>query len=329
MALNVDTQDLENYPGTTKRVTVDQDSIVPVGFDGDEQFVIKVSTSAYSDNTSRTAIQDMYITDFKCGWCKSSGFTGTGGKFDVDSTHYRLAVKIDNCTTTSGSDTGQTGYYDINLAYNQDDTPITGEAIADDMQTKIRALNLHTADTGYELSYTNATVEYINGKFKVVSGSMSGYFTGTNRSSVKVINTTYSGCANQLGFNLPIDSETLAGFSVKEAAISQNYTADSTPLYISAGTGVAAGDALMIKDGVNVDYFTAISGTTDTAVVVPTMSVHNHTGISHNYTTTSGARVQILREQDPEAGPAIHHDDVDAVVRFGVMSMVNQIDYSS
>ena len=34
MALNIDTQDLVNYPGTTKRITADLESIVPVGKSG-------------------------------------------------------------------------------------------------------------------------------------------------------------------------------------------------------------------------------------------------------------------------------------------------------
>jgi hypothetical protein len=40
MAINVDTQDLVNYPGTVKRVTVDQEQVVPSGYEGDEQFML-------------------------------------------------------------------------------------------------------------------------------------------------------------------------------------------------------------------------------------------------------------------------------------------------
>ena len=54
MALNVDTQDLTNYPGINKRVTLEVDSLVPYGYEGDEQIVLVVSTTAYSDNTPRT-----------------------------------------------------------------------------------------------------------------------------------------------------------------------------------------------------------------------------------------------------------------------------------
>ena len=51
MAINLDTQDLQNYPGTVKRVTVDQEQVVPYGFEGDEQFMLSFSTTAYRDNT--------------------------------------------------------------------------------------------------------------------------------------------------------------------------------------------------------------------------------------------------------------------------------------
>ena len=64
MAINIDTQDLVNYPGTVKRVTVDQEQVVPQGYEGDEQFMLSFSTTAYSDNTARTRIQDNYVTYF-------------------------------------------------------------------------------------------------------------------------------------------------------------------------------------------------------------------------------------------------------------------------
>jgi hypothetical protein len=89
MAIQIDTQDLDNYPGNVKRVSVDQTSVVPQGFEGDEQFMLNISTSAYSDNVNRTNIQSLYITNFKAGWCKSSGFSGT--KFALDAS--RKAIR--------------------------------------------------------------------------------------------------------------------------------------------------------------------------------------------------------------------------------------------
>jgi len=326
MALNISTQDLENYPGNVKTVTVDQAQIVPTGFEGDEQFVLKFSTTAYSDNTNNTAIQDIYVTNIKTGWCKSSGFAGSGGKFSLDSTHNKLNIKIDNSATTSGIGGG---YYEITLDYNQDETPVSGNTIAADMEEKIRALILDTVDTGFSLSYKNASVEYLDGKFYIVSGSVSEYHTGNNRSSVKVLPGSTNDCSKELGFDLTIDSEALAGISIKEYYITVNYTTDTTPLTIAAGTSVDAGDCLMITDGVNTDYFTALSGTTDTSVVVPTSGNNNFVGIAHSYTTASGARIQILRQQDPEGVPSAWYTDVDSITRWGIKSIVNQIDYSS
>ncbi len=326
MALNISTQDLENYPGNVKTVTVDQAQIVPTGFEGDEQFVLKFSTTAYSDNTNNTAIQDIYVTNIKTGWCKSSGFAGSGGKFDLDSTHNKLNVKIDNSATTSGIGSG---YYEITLDYNQDETPVSGNTIAADMEEKIRALTLDTVDTGFSLSYINASVEYLDGKFYIVSGSVSEYHTGSNRSSVKVLPGSTNDCSKELGFDLTIDSEALAGISIKESYITANYTTDTTPLTIAAGTSVDEGDCLMITDGTNTDYFTALSGTTDTSVAVPTSGNNSFVGIAHSYTTASGARVQILRQQDPEGAPSAWYTNVDSITRWGIKSVVNQIDYSS
>lgn len=325
MAINVDTQDLDNYPGTIKRVTLDQDSIVPVGEEGDEKYVLKFSTTAYSDNSSSTAIQDMYVTDFKTGWCKSSGFAGSGGKFDLDSTHYQLKIKLDS--TVSGSDGN--GYYTIILEYNADSTPITGDAIAADMEEKIRALSMVTADTGYSLSYINCSVDYQSGKFWIISGSVGDYYTGASKSAVKVIPASSLDCSKELGFDLSLDSELLDSVAVKEAILGADYTTDTTPLTIGAGTGVAAGDCMMITDGTYTDYFTAISGTTDTSIVVATDGNNNYVGIANSYTTASGALIQKLRRQDPEGRPTMWYTDIDAISRFGVKSIINQIDYSS
>jgi len=328
MAINISTQDLINYPGTVKTVTVDQSSIVPAGYEGDEQYVQKFSTTAYSDIATTTAIQAIYVTNFKAGWCKSSGFAGAGGKFSLDSTHYKLNVKIDATTTTSGSSIGD-GYYEISLSYNVDETPVDGSAVAADMEEKIRAISLHTEDTGFSLPYLNASVEYTDGKFYIVSGSIGNYFSGDDRSSVKVMAAAATDCSIELGFNLSLDSETLDGIAIKESYITSSYTTDTTPLVIAAGTGVTAGDCLMITDGTNTDYFTAISGTTSTSVVVPTSGNNSYVGIANDYTTVSGARVQILNQQDPEGTPTMWYKDIDSIVRWGVKSIVNQIDYSS
>ncbi len=325
MAINIDTQDLENYPGNVKRVTVDQDSIVPVGEEGDEKYVFKTSTTAYSDIANTTAIQDLYITDFRAGWCKSSGFAGSGGKFDLDATHYQLKVKMD--ATVSGSD--MSGYYTIALDYNIDETPVSGEVIAADMESKIRALTMETADSGFALAYLNCTVLFQNGKFWIIAGSIGRYYTGSNRTSARVAPADTNDCSVELGFDLTLNTETMSAIAVREAAIGANYITDTSPLTIDAGTGVVAGDCLMVTDGINIDYFPALAGTTDTSIVVPVSGTNGFVGIANSYTTTSGAVIQKLRRQDPEGEPRFYYTDIDSIVRFGIKTMVNQIDYSS
>lgn len=325
MALNVNTQDLENYPGNTQRVTVDLDSLVPVGFEGDEQFIMVASTTAYSDNVNRVAIPDLQVMDFKAGWCKSSGFAGTGGKFILDSTHYRMKVKID--ATVSGSD--GSGWYDIDLAYNTDGTPISGEAVAEDMEKKIRDISdsLNVADTGFRLSYLNASVYFRQGKFWIISGSIGKYYTGEYRSSVMVAAGDTNDVTVRLGFDIPVDTQTLSNVTVNETILTSNYTTNTAAMSIVGGSGVMAGDCLMITDGTNTDYFTALAGTTDLSIVVPTSTTNGYTGVAHSY-TVSGTKLQILREQDPDNEPTMWYRNIDQLARLGIKTMVNQIDYS-
>lgn len=331
MAIRIDTQDLENYPGTVKTVTTDQDQIVPSGYEGDEKYVLSFSTTAYSDNDNNTAIQTIYITNFRAGWCKSSGFTGSNGKFALDSTHNKMKVKID--ATVSGAD--GSGWYEITLDHSNG-AYISGESVAEDMEDKIRAIadSIHTADTGFTLSYKNASVEFEDGQFMIIAGSVGKYYTGPSRSSVQVAAGSTNDCHAMLGFDLAMTSEDLAGVAVRETTLTANYTADGATLNVNSGLGVASGDALMITDGSNTDYFTAISGTTDTAIKVPTSGANGFTGISNSYSYSlpasgTGTKVQLLREQDPDGIPTMYYTDIDAITRFGIKSIIEQIDYSS
>lgn len=326
MALNIDTQDLENYPGITKRVTVDLDSLVPIGNEGDEQFVLSTATSAYSDIAARTAIQSLYVTDFVAGWAKSSGFVGAAGKFAIDDTHKNFKIRLD--ATISGSD--GTGYYTVALTPNEDETPVSGELIAAEMELNIRALatTLVSADVGFTNAYRNTSIEYKNGKFWILSGSMGSYYSGTNRSSVDIIAADTNDCTKELGFNLPTTSYVLDGVAIKETLLNSGYTADTATMSINTGTGATAGMAFMISDGTNTDYFTALSGTTDSSIKVATLATNGFIGISNSYTAEE-AKLQLLRAQDPEGTPTSWYTSMDQLVRYGIKVLANQIDYSS
>jgi hypothetical protein len=307
-------------------VSIDLESIVPLGAEGDEQFVLSASTSAYSDNTDRTSIQDLYVTEMRAGWCKSSGFAGSSGKFYIDDTHKSMKIKMD--ATVSGTDGN--GFYTVTLTPNDDSTPITGEVIAAELEDEIRALadNLETADTGFFSAYRNASVEYKNGKFWIVSGSISPYYSGNNRTSVVVAAADTNDCTEILGFDLPTTSHALSSVAVKETLLNTSYTADTDTLSVNTGTGASAGKVFMITDGANIEYFTALSGTTDASIKVATSANNGYTAITNNYSANK-ARIQLLREQDPESVPTNWYTSIDQLVRFGIKTIANQIDYSS
>lgn len=323
MALNVDTQDLENYPGNNKRVTVDIDSVVPTGYEGDEQIVLTVSTTAYSDNTARTAIQNLYITEAKSGWIKSSGFMGN--KFALDTTHREIRIKLDSTVSGTSSYDGELGYYSITLDHD-DGAYITGDSIAEDIETTIRAIptsgNWQTADDGYILAYKNCSVEFSDGKFKIISGSIGNHYTGANKSAVTVASGVQNNCSNMLGFNLTLSSEDVAYTTVREALVTVSYVPGVTTLYIQTGTGVEAGQTMAVTDGTEIDYFMVDNVIADSQLTVASGS------IIHNY-TSSEAKVQLMKMQDPEAEPTSHYSSMDALGRYGIKHMVNQIDYSS
>lgn len=322
MAINIDTQDLTNYPGIVKRVVVDQEQIVPQGFEGDEQFLLSFSTTAYSDNVARTRIQDYYITYFKAGWCKSSGFAGSSGKFGLSSTANSLKIKLDS--TVSGAD--GSGYYTITLGYNADETLRDGEVIASDMEEKIRALadTLNSADSGFRLAYMNATVEYRQGRFWIISGSLSRYYSGENKSSVSIIPAASNDATIVLGFDLSTTSESLDSVAIKEALLASDYTISGTSMTISTSVGAVEGDCLMITDRTNTDYFQLTASPTGGGTALAFAG----TAIKHNY-TNGEAKVQLLREQDPDADPTLVFGDIDKITRHGVKTMISQIDYSS
>ncbi len=87
--------------------------------------------------------------------------------------------------------------------------------------------------------------------------------------------------------------------------------------------------AFMITDGdTKTDYFTALSGTSDAAITVATLGTNGFTGITNSY-TASEAKLQLLKEQDPEGEPNSWYITIDQLVRYGIKVMINQIDYSS
>lgn len=317
MSIQLDVQNLQEYPGVTKRVTLDTSIIVPSNNSGDELYLLSCATSAYADNTLRTPIATVYATGANIGWSKSSGFTGNNGKFALDSTHCTLGVKIDAASVTNG------GFYTITLTHS-DGLYLKGEDIASDMQAKLQAVTCAEADAGYQLAYRNCTVTFTNNKFYIASGTIADSLTGANRSSVLVGGTPTNDCKDVLGFNQQVTSEAMDYVNIVEAPLVSNYTALSATLVVGVVGGINPGDALCITDSTNTDYFTAISATGG-SITVSTDSV---LGISHNYTTASGSYVQILKMADPDNRTNSYHKDTDELLRYMAKNIINQIDFS-
>jgi len=321
MAINISTQDLDNYPGNSKTVTIDVNSLVPTGYEGDEQIVLRVYTSAYSDNDNRTAIQDLYITEAKSGWIKSSGFKGSS--FQLSSSNNTFKVSLD--TTVSGY-LGD-GWYNIELAH-ADSASLPGLEVAEDMELKIRALptgiQWNTGDNGFIMAYKNCSVEFANGKFKIISGSIGDSYTGTDKSSVAVASGTSNDCLTDLGFNLYTSSYDLSLVQVREAEVLITYSGTSI-IYTDGGTGAVAGDAMVITDGVNDPEYFIIDSLNPSGSDITVLA---GTEPSNTYLAEQ-AKVQLLRLNDPEFEPTSAFGNVDGIARYGIKNMVNQIDYSS
>lgn len=314
MATNVSVYDLENYPDNNKTVTVDQTTVVPVGAQGDEKWVLSFVTSAYSDNTNTTAIQDIYVQEARAGWAKSSGLVG--GSFNIDSLNKTLGIKIDN---------GSKWYY-VQIS----EAPYGGDSLASELEAQIRSIpdsDLWSSNDD-PLAYKNAIVEYNDSKFYIVSGNVGEFYTGTNRSSVKITSSGIDTLYADMGFNLGYDSQTVAGTSINETLLASTYTGGTSPISISADIGITSGDAMMITNGTDTEYFTVLSGTA-ISLEVAMIDPHTFDAISNTYSGGGVSKVQLLRAQDPDQLPVPYYDTVDSITRWGIMSTANQIDFSS
>jgi hypothetical protein len=314
MSVNVSVYDLETYPDNNKTVTVDIKQVTPIGYEGDEQWVLSVTTTAYSqdfiDNngTTRLSISDVYILDQKAGWAKSSGLI-SANKFDFTGSDNQIKVKID----------GDTSWRTVTLATG---SGISADTVAARLETGIRAYGAPGAAMSGDLGYLNASVEYEDGYFKIVSGSVDSSYSDT---VVKVDAT--STAATKLGFDLGIDTAllSLAAYEPKETTVASTYTSPAASLVMTDSLSWSAGDAFAITAGGNspaYEYFVVVSGTGSTVFV------RSDAGDFLSGSYSVGDKIQKLRYQDPKAVPTPWYQDIDTIVRWGVKTQANQIDFS-
>lgn len=301
MAINETVRDIENNPSRTKTVTLDLQKIVPLDNQGDEAYVLN-STSTATKIGGGTALP-IFVREFKAGYCQSSGFKNP--PFNITGTNNAMKVSIDGSVERT-----------IILANG---TGLTGENVANDIQSKINAL----AGTGqveqYNLAFLNATVEFINNRFRIVSGSISNTYTGVGRTSVDVAAGDSNDASVTLGFDKKVVSEDIASKQATETILSSGYTASGTSLTVESTTGLTNGEAFSIYDGVNREYFVASGISSNTIGIVGS-------GLGNNY--ASGSVVQKIFERDPIADLASPYENIDSVVRFSLRSIANQLDFS-
>ena len=318
MAVNITVYDLVNYPDNNKTVTVDIKQVTPIGYEGDEQWVVSCVTNAYSDNTARTAIQDIYIQNHRVGWLK--GMLAAGPFSIVSGTNQALEIKIDSDPTWRHIDI-PTGVY-------------SGDSLADWLEETIRAMNGSVSST-YQLGYMNMSVEYTDGRFQFVSGSVSEYYSGANKSSVNINTGTLDlkdgeNANHILGLDFPMTSESLASFEAKEARVNGSYTAGNTTLNVKEYTWVdiatISGSVFAItSDNSSWEYFLCTGGTVSAMTIA---GMHGSGGLINSY-SDDDKLLMFDGPQDPQAVPTPWHSEIDSIVRWGVKSISNQIDFSS
>jgi hypothetical protein len=302
MAINEVVRDIENNPSRTKTVTLDLQKIVPLDNQGDEAYVLN-STSTATKIGGGTA-SPIFVREYKVGYCQSSGFKNS--PFNISGTNNSLKVSIDGSTART-----------VTLASGNG---LSGDDLARDLQAKINAL----AGTGQleanNLAFLNATVEFINNRFRILSGSISNTYTGVGKSSVDVVAGDSNNATLTLGFDKKTYSESMAGKQATETILSAGYTSGGPTLTVESTTGLAAGYAFSIFDGTNREYFVA-SGVGSNSI-----DIVGSGGLTFSY--SGGAVVQRIFERDPIADVASPLDNVDSIVRFSLRAIANQLDFS-
>lgn len=303
MATTVTVYDLVHYPSHSKTIIVDLKQVVPYGAAGDEKWVISATTTATASGSA--AIQPVFIRTFSVGWCKSNGFNQ--GPYTVDASQNAMKVSINGSSYRAITLTNQAN-------------PVSGEAVAADMQQKISELASVGAAEAGNLAFKNVWVEFENGKFLIQSGSPADYYTGSNKTSVDVAAGAANDVSVHLGFYAPVTSEDIASTSVSETYLSWPYVTSSGWAYVEVNdyTVASAGDCIAVTDGTNTEYRYVSSAVTG--------KINVNVALANNY--DSDSRVQVLRLQDPASKPCPAFADIDDAARYAVNSLINQIDFS-
>ena len=300
-------KDIENYPGkAAKSITLDLQKIVPIDTEGDEVYVL-TSTSTATKIGGGTA-SPLYIREFKSGYARSSGRVNS--PFNLTSTNNKLQISIDNSVT----------FREITLNVGNG---LSGEVIADDIQTKINALSAVAQPEAGNLSYLNTTVEFKNNKFLIVAGSVSNTYVGTGKSSVKVAAGTTNDASVTLGFNMYVDSESLSSKRAVETILTATYSGglgiQTIGIESITDLSTSGGEAFTITNGINREYLVSSGVSVGLLTMVGPGLLNTYSG---------GSILQKIFERDSSGELASPVATVDDITRFSLRSIANQLDFS-
>lgn len=308
MAVTESIRNLDLPSVTDKEITLDLEKVVTTDSEGDERYILTATPGTTTLGSEGATISPLLTEYSKSGYVRSSGFKNP--PFTISSSNNQLQISIDGST-----------FRTISLAVG---TGLTMTDIEDDMQQKI---NLLAAAGGLEegnLSFLNAIVSVENGKFVIISGSLSKSFTGTGKSSVAVQAGLTNDASTTLGFDVVTSSESLSSKLVLEAQLTgevttQSGVGDIVPL--DDVTGFSSGDAMTIYNGSDRDYFivTSVSGN----------NLITHEDSLPLATYSGGAIVQNIFERDADSSLASPYESVDDIVRALLRSIAGQVDFES
>lgn len=305
MAVNVSVFDLDNFPNNSKTVTVDLSELVPFGNNGEDTWVLSAITTATASGGA--AIQRLYIKDTRWGWAKSSGLNP--GPYSITDSQKHLTIAIDEDIGSGAEITLTTSALSLG-----------GDTVAADMQAKINNLASSGGGKAGNLSYLNAVVDFEDGRFKIISGTAASNYTGANRSSVDIADgSTTTGLAAELGFDIPFTSRNLAGDEVKQTSVSSVYSAEAFSLEVTSAGIISDGDCIGLSDGTNTE-FRGVESSIGTTITLSS-------GFTNGY--AAGSLVQVVTLRDPSGEPPPAYSKVDDYIKFGLTSLINQIDFSS
>lgn len=315
MAVNLTVRDIINFPGgTAKTVTVDVIQVVPKGGtpeEGDEKWVTSTTTTATASGGG--SIQSIFKNDMRRGWIDSSGLKGS--VFDiVASTNDTIKVAIDEDISQG---------VDVTLTAGM---AILGEDVAQDLENKIQAEAVIGSGGGKigNLSYLNAQVRFINGKFRIESGTVTNAFTGADKSSVAVADGDSNSVLGTLGFDISLSSEDLAVRTIAETSVDSAYSTGDL-LEVVSTANISAGDSVKVSNTSGQTQTVLISGTATGELYFVTES---GTGTNLAIAAPVGTLVRKLQEVDTSV-PVSAVNTVDKLYRFAIDSIVNQIDFSA